>query len=97
MLRPIKFTEVTVPGKLFMLEPVLVELPLAGESPWQIHNALAPGQVRKESTPQFLALIQFVAGTGVWKLGEPPEDLEIRVDRNRAVAERAASGEERLV
>ena len=87
MLRLIRFAEVTEPGKLFTSEPVLAEKPLKGEPPWQLQNTLAVGQVRKESTPQFLALIQFVEGKGAWKLSDSEDDLAIRVDRNRAVAE----------
>ena len=90
MLRLIKFAEVIEPGKLFMLEPVLAEKPLKGEPPWQLQNALAVGQVRKESAPQFLALIQFVEGKGAWKLSDSEDDLASTFSQRHCSANRTA-------
>ena len=87
MLRLIKFAKVIEPGKLFTLQPVMAEKPQKGEPPWQLQNTLSLGQVRKDSAPQFHALIHFVEGKGVWKLSDSDDDREIRVDRNRAVVE----------
>ena len=87
MLRLIKFAEVSVPGKVFELEPVATPLPLAGDDPWVTYDVLSEGQVRKESRLQFQSLVHFVEGTGAWMLTTSPEDLATRVSRNKAVLE----------
>ena len=64
MLRLINFTEEGDPEKPFSLVPVLN--PEKGESPWQLYNALAIGQVQRESASQFNALVRFVSLTTQW-------------------------------